>query len=329
MARASFLSLADQSKVEVMRQMNCSLHKMARMIQKSRNVIRRYLADPLNYGSKQKKAGRPRKVSSRDERKIIREASNSTRSLKDIKADLSLDVCKSTVHNVIRRSGVIVCQKMKKAPKLTDRHKQKRLDFVKANLQTRWENILFSDEKKWNLDGPDGNRHYWRDLQKEKRVFSTRNFGGGSLMVWGGFCNGKKMELQFISTRENSVSYQNTLQKAIVPFFRLRRRTHTFQQDNASIHSSNSTKNWFAAKGIKVLDWPACSPDLNPIENLWGSLVRRVYKNGKQYGSIQELKDALQKEWDAISTAELEQLVASMTDRLVEVIQKNGGETSY
>ncbi|CAI2350277.1 unnamed protein product [Caenorhabditis sp. 36 PRJEB53466] len=90
-----------------------------------------------------------------------------------------------------------------------------------------------------------------------------------------------------------------------------------------------STQNWLAAKGIKDLQWPACSPDLNPVENVWGLLVRRVYRHGKQYASVQDLKDALLIEWNLVTAAELKNLVSSMPKRLFQVIQKNGGETSY
>jgi len=48
----------------------------------------------------------------------------------------------------------------------------------------RWNSIIFSDEKKFNLDGPDGYQYYWRDLRKEKETYFTRHSGGGSVMVW-------------------------------------------------------------------------------------------------------------------------------------------------
>uniref|UniRef100_A0A8R1ILE8 Uncharacterized protein n=1 Tax=Caenorhabditis japonica TaxID=281687 RepID=A0A8R1ILE8_CAEJA len=60
-----------------------------------------------------------------------------------------------------------------------------------------------------------------------------------------------------------------------------------------------------------------------------GILARRVYQNGTQYNIVQDLKAALLQEWDSISVAELQKLVASMPNRMFEVIQNHGGETSY
>lgn len=150
---------------------------------------------------------------------------------------------------------------MRTAPKLLDRHKVARKEFARKHMATDRTNvstneifqlfqfledltfqIIFSDEKKFNLDGPDGFNHYWRDLRKEPRYFSKRNFGGGSLMVWGGFCSQGTLELAFLSCRMNSTEYIGVLQMNLVPFLRSNlEKNLIFQHDNASIHASRET----------------------------------------------------------------------------------------
>ena len=56
-----------------------------------------------------------------------------------------------------------------------------------------------------------------------------------------------------------------------------------YMHDNAKPHVSKLTNEWLKDNNINVIDWPAYSPDLNPIENVWIILVRMVYANGKQY----------------------------------------------
>uniref|UniRef100_A0A8R1HS14 Dynactin subunit 5 n=1 Tax=Caenorhabditis japonica TaxID=281687 RepID=A0A8R1HS14_CAEJA len=66
----------------------------------------------------------------------------------------------------------------------------------------------------------------------------------------------------------------------------------------------------------------------NP-ENVWGLLARAVYRHGKQFQTVGELKDAVTEEWDKLQPSFLESLTQSMSNRLCQVMQKFGGPTSY
>ena len=102
-----------------------------------------------------------------------------------------------------------------------------------------------------------------------------------------------------------------------------------FQQDNAAIHVSNSTKQWFAEHYIDIMAWPARSPDLNPIENLWGILVRDVYADCRQFENVRDLKIAIRNAWNRISNQTLANLVGSMQNRMTETLKMRGNITKY
>ena len=149
-------------------------------------------------------------------------------------------------------------------------------------------------------------------------------------MVWGAFRDGELVGLEFISTRMTSLDYQQVLDKHLAVYLNNNPGNNfTFMHDNASIHASRSTRDWLTAHKIGTVAWPACSPDLNPIENVWGTLVRDVYKGNKQYSSVNELKKAIQVAWNRLQPTALHDLVSSMPRRLFEVGLKQGGATHY
>lgn len=142
MGRARRLSLQEQAQIDVMRQLNLSVNKMATTLSRSRCVIANYLVDPIRYGTKTS-GGRPRKLTSRNEREIGRKSSNSTSSAADIKSDLNLHVSKKTILRSIHRNPHLKRQNMMKAPTLTAAHHQARIDFARNNMARDWTMVVF------------------------------------------------------------------------------------------------------------------------------------------------------------------------------------------
>ena len=145
-------------------------------------------------------------------------------------------------------------------------------------------------------------------------------------MIWGAFSAGGKSQLALIDNKIDSQIYQKVLSDYLRPVFK---QSHTFQHDNAPAHASKSTKEWLAANGIATLEWPSVSPDMNPIENIWGIMCRNVYKDGKSYANVSELRKAILAAWNAISMEQLQALSDSMESRVFSCIRSGGKAIKY
>ncbi|KAL3075555.1 hypothetical protein niasHS_012818 [Heterodera schachtii] len=255
------------------------------------------------YGTA-KSTGRPPKLTPRAKRRILAEISNSTEGIRRLQRRLAPEVSRETVRRAIKFSPNIVRQRVQRQPHLKDNHKLARMAFAEL--------------------------HVPNPLQKEPRIFSKRPMGGGSVMCWAAFSQFGTTPIVFVRGRMDSEAYQALLENFLLPYLdRWPRIDFTFQQDNAPCHSSNSTKQWFRDHNVDVLAWPACSPDLNPIENVWGMLARAVYADCRQFQTFGDLKKAIQEAWAQITQEKLTRLVESMPRRLISVLKNNGGITKY
>lgn len=328
MARVSHLSEVEKGQILAFRQMNLSIRNIARRLKRSRDTISRCLKSSV---LKQKR-GRRVILSQKDKRRLIRLASNSTSSASNLKAVLGVKVSTRTIQRTLKSAAWLKYRKMRKCIALTQLQIERRLLWAEKHVSwiDQWSGVRFSDEKKFNLDGPDAWNYYWHDLRKTERVYHQRHNDRRSVMVWGAFSASGLSELVILDGNIDSHSYIRTLERFLLPL--LTPNGHEmviFQQDNAPMHTSNLTRSWLLFRGIKVMDWPACSPDLNPIENLWSVLARNVYKDAKVYGTTVELSAALKTEWARISPDVIQSLIGSMPRRCIEVLKRNGKSIPY
>ncbi|KAJ1308287.1 hypothetical protein OPQ81_004001 [Rhizoctonia solani] len=102
-----------------------------------------------------------------------------------------------------------------------------------------------------------------------------------------------------------------------------------FMQDNASAHKAKIVQDWFQEHGLEVFEWPANSPDLNPIENLWELIKRELYSYDTPASGMLELWTRVQEVWDKVTTQQCQDLIESMPRRIQACIKAGGGPTKY
>ena len=241
-----------------------------------------------------------------------------------------MGVHRSTVSRFLTAADYI----LKSTPKkiiLTKEQKIKRLDFAKKNIFTNFKNIIFSDEKKFNLTGPDlYAKHY---SKKDENIFyqNKQKFGGGSIMVHVCVRYDGPICMNEIKGKMNSEMFCKMFEDKISPLLHLYFPDADFlwQQDNCPIHNSTFSKNFFTSKNIKLLEWPSRSPDLNIVENIFSILSASIYSEGKVYKKIDEVWEELDKAFKNLDLNYIKNLYDSIIERLLKVVEVQGDVIKY
>lgn len=288
----------------------------------------------------QPRSGRPRVTSSRQDRILRRLCMKDRRKtaveLRKEWVDMTgKDVSPRTVRRRLVQGG-LRSRKARRKPLISPDQKKKRLAWARSHKdwsQRQWDKVLWSDESSFQLFSTPGNvrvRRKPHEQWKQECIVPTVKHGGSSVLVWACMTSSGVGNLVAVDGILNSRKYQTLLADNLLPSARKlfrNGRNFIFQQDNAPCHTSKSSIRWFQDNNVSLLDWPAQSPDMSPIENLWQDLKEAVRR--RRPTNKGQLKTVLFEEWDKIRPERCQTLVASMPARTAALCAAKGLFTKY
>lgn len=312
----------------------------------SRGTVRR-VKETMGLPPSNNKGGKPKVLTEREQKFLVQTIttggkSNAVEARKELQEQLVKTVSDETVRRSLKASGMVPFVKPKK-PLLTSKHRKERLKWAKEHINWTLDDlkkVVWSDETKVNLFGSDGKSYAWKmpgEAAKDHYIRATVKHGGGCLMVrscitWYG--PGWVVDVGHSMDRFVYLSVlQDDLLRTISHYSDengLPEGHFIFMQDNDPKHKSKVVMEWLRNSEIKVLEWPAQSPDLNPIENVWSLLKYRLFKHyDHPPAGIHELWERTSKVWYEITAEECQKYIKTMHMRCLAVIEANGGYTKY
>ncbi|XP_067950237.1 DIS3-like exonuclease 2 [Watersipora subatra] len=171
-------------------------------------------------------------------------------------------------------------------------------------LRGYWRAVLFHDESTFTVQNHSGNNYVRRPGEefKPERILS-RIKQPTSVMVWGCFSAAGPGRLHFVNGMMNAEKYHRVLRNVMIPFTRsLFDREWLFKQDDDPCYTARRVKKWFADNNVNTLTWPAQSPDLNPIKNLWNRISNLITEDKPT--NKRRLMELIVQSWDRVVTPE-------------------------
>lgn len=252
---------------------------------------------------------------------------------------VSLDTVKRRMHEEGYRAFKLV-----RKPLVTRAHPKKRVKLAREWLhhgEDFWRTVIFTDETQINRlsTGHSSFVYLPRNFPfTHLRMQPTASHGGGSVNLWLAICPQGILAYAFFSGGLDAKTYvkivKTKLVNAAADYFG--DGSWLLQADNDPAHTASTAieqlEELGESRGFSLLPWPAHSPDLNPVENVFAQLKDMVSKSPLS-GSLEELKELVEAKIEILNAPEnqffFHNLYHSMGDRCFQVLQSHGFPTTH
>lgn len=210
-------------------------------------------------------------------------------------------------------------------------NKRKRLSWClerrRWTVENNWNSVIFSDESKVVI-GENSRVYVWRTTEEAFRPecmcpLSQRKV---SIMIWGCISWWGVGTLCHVEGNITGVKYCGILDNYLWPVLarHFTNRPYRFQDDNAPVHQARVVEEWKRDNNINGMTWPAQSPDLNIIENLWQRIKRRLKYRCHNITTADQLFDVITNIWTSFTPEYIQTLYNSIPRRISACIRSKG-----
>ncbi|GFV95456.1 histone-lysine N-methyltransferase SETMAR [Trichonephila clavipes] len=275
--------------------------------------------------------GRVRSTTPAEDRYIVLSAERNRRTTAQQVANQFLaasgkQISRKTVARRLREGRLYARRPVVCVP-LTRQHRTARLQWCREHhnwTEQDWACVLFSDESRFSLSSDCRRQLIWREsgtAYRPENIQEKDRYPTCSIMVWAGIMINGRTRLHVVAN--GTMTGQRYIDEVLLPHVRLFRGAvgdkFVFMDDNATWHRTLAVQDCLDSEGIQCLVWPARSPDLNPIENVWDALGRQVAGRNYHPTNKNTLIRALTEEWDKLPQQLLDNVVQNETSTGVDL----------
>jgi hypothetical protein len=263
----------------------------------------------------------------------------------EILRDFGLSCSVQTLRRALHREGY-GSYIAARAPLRTRKQRQRRTEWAAQHLHDDWTKILWSDECTFEFDlrikqrviRRRGTRNTPNKIQWQKQrkgpgrwnIWAAIGYNYKSPLIWlkGSGKNGAFLQKDYLSQ-----VLEPHLERILAEMATKCGCTPTFMEDGNAAHGCKSTKNpvylWKQLHKIKLLDWAANSPDMNPIEQIWRIIKQALRKRRAELNTQAQFLAAVEEEYERIPLSKINELISTMRQRVETMYLRFGDVTGF